>query len=620
MIIRMHSWALRVWVTMVTVCLAILLLSVYLDWTNASGELLPFIRKQQLTDARLVADRVSQRIEEISRVAEEVARLPFGARTLDGESQTIEAERILKIVPEALSVRISSKRNNIVVSVSRLKESQREVLSAIDSFGPRPGKPYRPEVPSTRELRRTPAAYSGIESAKLIVRAPDFTSEVEMDIDLRFVQRALDDAENALDIATFVVDEDGKAILRSKSSARLTPQLADWYANRTIVDTQDKFPVVQSISSTGNVTNISRAMVSLDWLAWRVVIDRDESRVLSPLYRLTTSKIILVGACSLAALLLAIFATRFISRPIRQISEAAEKIGRGQFDARTGISTKDEIGSLANEVDKMASQLQSYTTSLEQKVSEKTVQLELANRHKSEFLANMSHELRTPLNAVIGFSDVLKEQYFGELNAKQGEYVKDINESGQHLLSLINDILDLSKIEAGHMDLDLSQFSLPMAIDNAMVLVRERALRHQLQLRAEIAPEVTDVVADERKFKQILINLLTNAVKFSYLGGWVMVTARRDTNGVMVTVKDCGMGVAPEDHATIFQEFRQLKSSVIAKLEGTGLGLSLAKRLVELHGGRIWVESELGKGASFMFTLPDRTLILPMPLTLPVPQ
>jgi len=261
----------------------------------------------------------------------------------------------------------------------------------------------------------------------------------------------------------------------------------------------------------------------------------------------------------------------------------------------------------------MADQLQSYTTSLEQKVSEKTAQLELANRHKSEFLANMSHELRTPLNAVIGFSDVLKEEYFGALNAKQGEYVKDINESGQHLLSLINDILDLSKIEAGHMDLDLAAFSVPMAIDNALVLVRERALRHQLQLRVQIAPEVSDIVADERKFKQILINLLTNAVKFSYPGGWVEVVAQHDTNGVMVTVKDSGMGVAAEDQAAIFEQFRQLKSDGSAKFEGTGLGLSLAKRLVELHGGRIWVESEPGKGAAFSFTLPDRVLPLAAP-------
>ncbi len=231
-----------------------------------------------------------------------------------------------------------------------------------------------------------------------------------------------------------------------------------------------------------------------------------------------------------------------------------------------------------------------------------------AYRHKSEFLANMSHELRTPLNAVIGFSDVLNQQYFGQLNPKQQEYVKDINESGQHLLSLINDILDLSKIEAGHLDLDLSEFSVPMAIDNAMVLVRERALRHQLELRADIAADVTSIVADQRKFKQVLINLLTNAVKFSYPNGWVEVVARRDTNGVMVTVKDCGMGIALEDQAAIFEEFRQLKSSGSAKLEGTGLGLSLAKRLVELHGGRIWVESAPGMGAAFTFTLPDRVV------------
>ena len=156
------------------------------------------------------------------------------------------------------------------------------------------------------------------------------------------------------------------------------------------------------------------------------------------------------------------------------------------------------------------------------------------------------------------------------------------------------------------MDLDLTAFSVPMAIDNAMVLVRERALRHGLQLRADIAADVTEIVADQRKFKQILINLLTNAVKFSYPSGWVEVVALRDTNGVVVTVRDCGSGIALEDQAAIFEEFHQLKSSGSAKLEGTGLGLSLAKRLVELHGGRIWVESELGKGAAFTFTLPDR--------------
>ena len=354
------------------------------------------------------------------------------------------------------------------------------------------------------------------------------------------------------------------------------------------------------------VVSTFRQLEQIDWV---VVVEQSSEEILDRTYA-ALRRTIAIGFIGLTlALLLSIYLARRMSLPIREIEAKVASYGLGNFRSRLAVSdASDEIKSLSNEFNRMADQLQSYTTSLEQKVSEKTAQLELANRHKSEFLANMSHELRTPLNAVIGFSDVLKEQYFGELNPKQQEYVKDINESGQHLLSLINDILDLSKIEAGHMDLDLVAFSVPMAIENAMVLVRERALRHQLHLRADIASDVTEVVADQRKFKQILINLLTNAVKFSYPNGWVEVVARRDTNGVMVTVKDCGTGIALEDQAAIFEEFHQLKSSGSAKLEGTGLGLSLAKRFVELHGGRIWVESELGKGAAFTFTLPDRVV------------
>ena len=297
-----------------------------------------------------------------------------------------------------------------------------------------------------------------------------------------------------------------------------------------------------------------------------------------------------------------------MAKPIGRIKDGAVALASGDLSARISIGDDDEISSLALSLNQMADQLQSYTTSLEQKVSEKTFELERANRHKSEFLANMSHELRTPLNAVIGFSDALKEQYFGALNDKQKEYVKDINDSGQHLLSLINDILDLSKIEAGKMDLALSTFHLPTAVENALVLVRERALRRQLQLSAEIAPDVGDAVGDERKFKQILINLLTNAVKFSYPNGWVKVMVARGTNEAVITVQDTGPGIAPEEHAAIFEEFHQVKTSGSAKQEGTGLGLSLARRFTELHGGRIWLESELGKGAAFSFTLPDRVL------------
>ena len=243
-------------------------------------------------------------------------------------------------------------------------------------------------------------------------------------------------------------------------------------------------------------------------------------------------------------------------------------------------------------------------TRLFNEIQEKSAQLEVANRHKSEFLANMSHELRTPLNAIIGFSEVLLERMFGELNEKQADYLKDIHESGRHLLSLINDILDLSKIEAGRMELELSSFSLPSAISNAMTLVRERAQRHGVRLAADIDARLGEVRADERKVKQILLNLLSNAVKFTPEGGRVDVSARLDTDRVEVAVKDTGAGISAEDQAKLFEEFRQLGGDAARKAEGTGLGLALARKFVELHGGAIRVDSAPGRGSTFSFSLP----------------
>jgi signal transduction histidine kinase len=237
-------------------------------------------------------------------------------------------------------------------------------------------------------------------------------------------------------------------------------------------------------------------------------------------------------------------------------------------------------------------------------IQEKSRQLEIANKHKSDFLANMSHELRTPLNAIIGFSEVLAEKMFGEVNDKQLEYLKDIHSSGHHLLSLINDILDLSKIEAGRMELDMSEFHLPSTLQNALTLVRERATRHEIKLGLEVDARVGRVHADERKVKQIVLNLLSNAVKFTPDGGRVDVAARMDTDKVLVSVVDTGIGIAAEDQATVFEEFRQVGRDYTKKAEGTGLGLALTKRFVELHGGSLSLASEPGKGSTFTFTLP----------------
>ena len=234
-------------------------------------------------------------------------------------------------------------------------------------------------------------------------------------------------------------------------------------------------------------------------------------------------------------------------------------------------------------------------------------ELETASKHKSEFLASMSHELRTPLNAIIGFSQVLRERMFGQLNTKQEEYLDDILASAYHLLSLINDVLDLSKVEAGQIELEIAPFSLRDALESGVVMVRERASDDGVSVELSADPEVDPVEGDERRIRQVVFNLLANAVKFTPSGGSVDVCAARVNGEVRVSVSDTGPGVAPEDCERIFEEFQQTGAG-LALREGTGLGLALSKRLVELHGGRIWVDSEVGTGSTFVFTLPVRSV------------
>ena len=229
-------------------------------------------------------------------------------------------------------------------------------------------------------------------------------------------------------------------------------------------------------------------------------------------------------------------------------------------------------------------------------------ELETASRHKSDFLATMSHELRTPLNAIIGFSEVLHEQMFGELNERQLAYVNDVLQAGKHLLSLINDVLDLAKIEAGKMELELSQVAVPELLRSAISMHSERASRGGVELSLSNEPEKITIAADERRVRQIVFNLLSNAVKFTPPQGRVDISARLADGQVAIAVTDTGPGIPAAELETIFEEFEQATDGRTA--EGTGLGLPLSRRLVELHGGRLWVESEPGRGSAFRFTLP----------------
>jgi signal transduction histidine kinase len=364
-------------------------------------------------------------------------------------------------------------------------------------------------------------------------------------------------------------------------------------------------------------TEVLSAFQTIESLGWHVFVEEPLSEAFAPLEAAIWRTALLLVAFLLLATATGVLLARRLVRPIESIQVAAARIGSGALDQRIEITSNDELGALADEFNRMAAQLQESYAGLELKVQERTQelatalaeldeksrQLEAASLHKSEFLANMSHELRTPLNAILGFSQVLREQMFGELNQQQEEYVEDILASGHHLLSLINDVLDLSKVEAGQVELDIAPFSLHEALERGVVMVRERATKEGVEVKLTPNADISLVAGDERRVRQVIFNLLSNAVKFTPAGGAVDVRALQVNGEVRVAVTDTGPGVAPEDHERIFEEFQQTEAGVLQR-EGTGLGLALSKRLVELHGGRIWVDSEVGAGSTFTFTLP----------------
>ncbi len=321
----------------------------------------------------------------------------------------------------------------------------------------------------------------------------------------------------------------------------------------------------------------------------------------------------------------------FSETDLRIINRIAPQLGFGIKQRKLEQEVKDrsnqlesvnyELQTINEESQNLNRSLQDMNEELQvqqEEISDSNRRLEEASRTKSDFLANMSHELRTPLNSVIGFSEVLQDQMFGPINDKQQEYVQNILSSGKHLLSLINDILDLSKVESGRMELELSVFSLREALDASLMMLREKALKGSVTVQTDLAPEADVCIsADLRKLKQILFNLVSNAVKFTPAGGSVIVEAAIDDAYIEIRVTDTGIGIRKEDIPKLFHPFIQLESVYTKGFEGTGLGLALTRQLVELHGGRIWVENRTGSGSRFCFTLPKQALFISEPATIP---
>ncbi|MEE9543893.1 MAG: ATP-binding protein, partial [Thermodesulfobacteriota bacterium] len=335
--------------------------------------------------------------------------------------------------------------------------------------------------------------------------------------------------------------------------------------------------------------------------------------------------------------------TRSIVVPIRTIEEIAKRIASGDFKQRVPIMTQDELGSLAGEFNLMAENIEEHNATLEDKVLNRTAQLKKANIEmenqkkelektnvelvhandmKSQFLANVSHEFRTPLNSIIGFSDLLKEKNFGDLNAKQFEYLEYIRSSGGNLLELINNILDISRIEVGNMEIEPDEFSLTEILGETLGIERPLAHKRNITINIKTSPASPIIRADRAKFKQILLNLISNAIKFNVDGGTVDVNweIKEEPKGMVMervlvlSVKDSGIGINDEDVDRIFKEFEQVDSSISREYDGSGLGLALTERLVKLHKGEIWVESSPDEGSTFFVKLPQGTERIDMPV------
>jgi signal transduction histidine kinase len=621
----------------------------------------------QQAEAKAAAARIEEYLKAIEDHVRDVGLLPWTASVLNIEDQRDEYHRLLKLVPPIMDVWAVDPQGREKLFVSRIELDRRQSGRDVSKEAVWLQSRNRPVAYSPAYFRVGSEPFTSLsvtEQTKPNVYDGNVTIA---EVNLKFVADV---------IASLKIGEQGKAyivdgskhllahpnlpLVLSKTDLSELPQLkqaltaveerkkrlaaapkpavapltpADF---GLIADTRgrpDSVPLftrwAQSPEATSELAKrmaggkgaaTEEVYTTAYYLAgpeWLLFVEQPASEVMRPVYASLWRTLFITIASIVAAVIASRMLAKRLSQPILDLQSGAAKFGAGKLDTRVEIRTGDEVQSLADEFNRMASQLQDYTQSLERKVEEKTqelsranLELQAANRHKSQFLANMSHELRTPLNAVIGFSDVLSREMFGKLNDRQRGYVGDINTSGQHLLSLINDILDLSKIEAGRMDLDVQNVELSRVFANALTLVRERATLNGLKLFDQSSDGPSHWVLDERKLKQMIVNLLSNAVKFTERGGSVTLVSQHvkehGNEWLEIAVADTGIGISEADQAKVFEEFQQVGDDTDRKNQGSGLGLALVKRLVELHGGTVSLRSAVGRGSCFTLRFPKR--------------
>jgi signal transduction histidine kinase len=421
------------------------------------------------------------------------------------------------------------------------------------------------------------------------------------EINLKFLWELISGIQVGQGGVAYIVDERGLLIAHpdnnlvlNKTNIAALPGVAP-----ALVKLKKPSLEVPAISKDRAGRDILRAAAPIGALGWLVFVDLPLAEALQPVYAvLERTAIVLAGGLLLAALA-GIWLARRMVVPIRILTAGAVRIGGGDLDHRIEVNSRDEVQTLADSFNDMGDRLKDSHTSLEHK----SRQLEIASQHKSQFLANMSHELRTPLNAILGYNELLQDGLYGELPSKTKDVLDRVQKNGKHLLGLINDVLDLSKIEAGQLALGIESYSMKDVVQTVVSATDSLAAAKDLPLRVEVSDRMPKGCGDERRITQALLNLVGNAIKFTEEGE-VRIAASSSNGKFSVAVSDTGPGIPVAEQSRIFEEFHQIDSSNIKKKGGTGLGLAIAKRIVELHRGRMWVVSEVGRGSTFHFELP----------------
>ena len=555
---------------------------------------------RQSSEAKRIASRIDERMSLITRVLQESVDIRWGD-SVDSSPDEVLAElaRVQKLLPEIISTEFTNWRSGRLVRVSRLLPDLVERISA-DSTQSSPNLSRErcvilPEFSATERL-----------TGRVSCTSAESRQQIAGTIHLGFVGDLADVRVASDSMESYVLAPDRRLVAHSD------PSLAVAHFG-AVPSTGMPSPSASMMAGKGirGEDAYWSAAPLVKW-GWTVVVEQPKKSIDKAVADLIRPVLVILALASLAMLLASYALARSISRPILDAQLMARRFGDGDFSGRLRLTSKDEMGSLQAELNRMADQLSSYTRDLQALVDVKTEaltdanrQLAIASKHKSDFLAHMSHELRTPLNAVIGFSEMLRAQYFGPLNGKQEEYVRDIHASGQHLLALINDILDLAKVESGRMEFAPESVNVAAVVGACRDLLSQRFAHKKQTLTIHIESIVEHWQLDQRKFKQCLLNLLVNANKFTSESGQIELHAQVIGDQLNVSVSDTGVGIDATGLEQLFSEFYQAgRERHDASSEGTGLGLALTKRFVELHGGTISVASTLGHGTRFTMTFP----------------